>query len=406
MVYLMAGFTVFGRKYYDTALLVGRDSLLLQHRTVSLRGGWPSSPTRYNARVNGDLQAPVLAARRRLPQSGPFSCQDNPNFMPAHRDCRRYIVVTISDPDMSNTGNWHGPFKKRLSAFIDGAARTHEGDVEGLHQTRVASRRLRELVPLMGLERQMARKLDKRLGKVRKRLGKVRELDVLANLISELRQDGDGLAPALRELEADVVKRRTAARERLASKLPLAKLEALASRLRRIAKRRDANHTNRNRSSARGPKNPWLLALEARAARRATSLRSAIDVAGAIYAPKRLHNARVALKELRYSAELLAEARKGPSSGDMETLKAAQDVLGRLRDREVLIERIRLLQTELSRSNLDAVRQLELLERMLEDDCRRIHARYMHDRLKLLAVADRVGGVKVESTPASRRLVS
>jgi hypothetical protein len=49
---------------------------------------------------------------------------------------------------------------------------------------------------------------------------------------------------------------------------------------------------------------------------------------------------------------------------------------------------------------------LELLERMLEDDCRRIHARYMHDRLKLLAVADRVGGVKVESTPASRRLVS
>ena len=74
----------------------------------------------------------------------------------------------------------YAPFRKRLDDFIESARRIHEGDVEAVHRTRVASRRLREFVPLLGLDHDTSEKLSQQLTKVTRRLGKVRELDVLS----------------------------------------------------------------------------------------------------------------------------------------------------------------------------------------------------------------------------------
>ena len=41
-----------------------------------------------------------------------------------------------------------------------------------------------------------------------------------------------------------------------------------------------------------------------RVARRAASLKAAIDEAGAVYLPERLHAVRIAVKKLRYAVEL------------------------------------------------------------------------------------------------------
>src|SRR5712671_3316791 len=59
------------------------------------------------------------------------------------------------------------------------------GDVRAIHRTRVASRRLRELLPVVGLDAAVAAKLARRLRKVARVLGSVRELDVLLRLIEE-----------------------------------------------------------------------------------------------------------------------------------------------------------------------------------------------------------------------------
>src|SRR6476661_5046661 len=76
--------------------------------------------------------------------------------------------------------------KKRVDPFTRVLAAVEQGDVRALHRARVASRRLRELLPMLQLQPSRARKLSRRLRKVTMRLGAVRELDVLLLLIDEL----------------------------------------------------------------------------------------------------------------------------------------------------------------------------------------------------------------------------
>jgi CHAD domain-containing protein len=107
--------------------------------------------------------------------------------------------------------------------------------------------------------------------------------------------------------------------------------------------------------------------------------------------PEYLHDVRIALKKLRYAAELLRETRHDRTSADLRVLKGAQDVLGRLHDLEVLLEWVRQVQASLSTPDLTAWRDLGSLAHAIEDDCRLLHARYMRDRARLTAIADRMG---------------
>ena len=68
---------------------------------------------------------------------------------------------------------------KRARPVHARAERRGAGDVAALHRARVASRRLRELLPMLQLDHDKSRKLRPTLRKVTRRLGAVRELDVL-----------------------------------------------------------------------------------------------------------------------------------------------------------------------------------------------------------------------------------
>ena len=77
-----------------------------------------------------------------------------------------------------------------------------DDDVEALHRSRVASRRLREILPVLGLERHPGRqtpvrKLRRRLRRLTSALGGVRELDVALGILDELRQRRPDLEQAL-----------------------------------------------------------------------------------------------------------------------------------------------------------------------------------------------------------------
>ena len=133
-----------------------------------------------------------------------------------------------------------------------------------------------------------------------------------------------------------------------------------------------------------------MWALEARVVRRAVRVRSAIEATGSVYVPQRLHDVRIALKKFRDALELLAEARERPATAEIAALEHAQDVLGRLHDLEVLADRGRHVQVSLSPPDLAAWREIASLVHAAEDDCRPLHARYMHDRVRLLAIADRM----------------
>lgn len=276
--------------------------------------------------------------------------------------------------------------RKRLTVFSHKSKRIDD-DVDALHRTRVASRRLRELLPVLRLDGRTTRKLDRRLRRVTKRLGAVRDLDALMGLLEELRRDRRYSKTALMEVQTVVEDKRKIARGQLQAQLSPAKLQKITRRLKRVAKQLQAETEANEGAAERRQTRATLWAVEARAARRAVSVREAIEVAGTVYAAAPLHQVRIALKKLRFALELTAELEHRPAARDLATLKASQDLLGRLHDFQVLIEHASHIQS--TRLVIDPVawRELGVLVRTLERDCRKLHARYVRTASRLAEIA-------------------
>ena len=125
--------------------------------------------------------------------------------------------------------------------------------------------------------------------------------------------------------------------------------------------------------------------------------------AGAVYLPERLHAVRIAVKKLRYAVELSTEAageRGGDGSARAEARPGAARPAARL---QMLIDAVRQTQASLTPPSVTVWRDLDALVASLEDDCRRLHARYMRMRDELDAI-DRTPQRPVAlRTPAARR---
>jgi hypothetical protein len=74
----------------------------------------------------------------------------------------------------------------------------------------------------------------------------------------------------------------------------------------------------------------------------------------------------------------------------LSRLKAQQDLLGRMHDLEILIDRARQAQGLLSPRDRRGMSELTRLIRVLEDECREGHAAYMHARPALIKLCDSI----------------
>jgi CHAD domain-containing protein len=286
--------------------------------------------------------------------------------------------------------------RKRLDAFTRTLPGVEEGDVGALHRARVASRRLRELLPLLQLDTDVVRKLGRRLRKVTRRLGTVRELDVLLLLIDELHVSRREYGAGLSRVAVAVAKERDDARSRLLERMPIGEMRKAARKLERSADHMESADADRGRTLAL---RAWRWAVDARVATRAERLRRAMDEAGAVYLPERLHAVRIAVKKLRYAVELTTEIAGQRSSPDLRALKRAQDVLGRMHDLQVLIDRVRQVQASLMPPSVTLWRALDALVTFLDNSCRQLHGRYISRRAELETLAARLG--KARGVPAA-----
>ncbi|HWW88248.1 MAG TPA: CHAD domain-containing protein, partial [Vicinamibacterales bacterium] len=228
---------------------------------------------------------------------------------------------------------------------------------------------------------------SRRLRRVTQRFGTVRELDVLLVLIDELHLSWPHHGDALARVAVVVAKDRDEARERLARQLPIGELRRLIGKLGRIAADL-AKHEESGVKKAEG--RGWLWAIDARIVRRASQVRLTMHDAGSVYVPERLHAVRIAVKKLRYACELPAEIMAARTTAELRVLKRSQEVLGRMHDLQVLIDRVRQVQATLTPPNIAVWRGLDRLVSALDDDCRRLHARYMRSRPPLEAIVDRL----------------
>jgi CHAD domain-containing protein len=292
-------------------------------------------------------------------------------------------------------------FRDRLDRFTKTLSGVEQGDARSVHRARVASRRLRELVPLLQFERAASRKVSKKLKRATRNLGAVRELDVTLALVEELQQSRRYADRALRQVASDI--RRTRDEEWREFKE-----QERTSQLRRVARKlgkriQDAEQDVEAAASEEAQRERgWRWALDARLAKRARTLRQAIDHAGAVYLAERVHAVRIALKKVRYGVEVAADAGM-PAGAELKALKRNQELLGRLHDLQVLTDRVRRVQANLERPSASLSRELNMLVAGLEQSCRRLHARYVRDRQYLVELCDRLVLKGMPSTRSMRK---
>ena len=271
-------------------------------------------------------------------------------------------------------------------------------NVDALHRSRVASRRLREILPVLGIERSetpapAADGLGQRVRRVTRALGSVRELDVALDILSEVEQEypelGEVVAAARRTVEAD----RDARREGMTRQLEEIEAPSLAGELAALDE-----HVGADSAATRAA------SLRKRLDRRVDRLEAAIDAAGALYAFDRLHLVRIAVKKLRYALELVHEFGRVPTRRLVNTLRRFQDLLGRQHDLEIVAGYVRRLgRAGTGRFASDVERVLAVLER----ETRELHARYLARVERLEDVMAQCRGAidrrLAEGTPPKRR---
>jgi CHAD domain-containing protein len=256
-----------------------------------------------------------------------------------------------------------------LSAVRDGAP-------EGIHQARVATRRIRELLPLTaeGRRSDTADELAGEFRAVGRSLGAVRDADVQTELLRSLETRIPGAAPAL------VLLRQRHERQRLALMRALIK-EFERVELDRLLESVQHGVVRSLRHSAAG----WDRRLRRAIAERAAGAREAIVHATGVYFPKRAHKARIAIKKFRYATEIAAAAGLWNAREIIRELKKGQELLGRVHDRQELLDRLPANAAAYPEGTDHE--QVELVAQVVEAEAHDLHTRYLARRQGLLDAA-------------------
>ena len=255
------------------------------------------------------------------------------------------------------------------------------GEHVGVHQARVATRRLREAVPVLstGLKNSKAGKASRKIRRLTRALGAVRELDVTLHLVDELMRHSKLPRNALEEVRRHVIEERDRRREMMLERLENVDAEKLGRRLESVAEALNGSDEE-----------AWRPVLSARVANRAARLEDALAHAGQMYAPERLHDVRIAAKKLRYGLELAADSGAKTAAPLVRRIKRLQDLLGRLHDMQVLQEHTAAVQAGPATSRPAMHESLGLVARYVEAECRHLHGRYLAVAASIEEVVDAV----------------
>ena len=201
----------------------------------------------------------------------------------------------------------------------------------------------------------------KRVRHVTRALGSVRELDVAIGILGEVEEAHPELAEVVSVARAGVEEDRRSRREQMAGQLQEIRAGTLAGDLTMLE-----SLVGHEPAAARSA------SLRRRLERRVDRLEAAIEAAGALYAFDRLHMVRIAVKQLRYTLELVHEFGGVPTKRPVNSLRRFQDLLGRQHDLEVVAGYVRRLGcTGKGRFADEVGRVLDVLVR----ETRELHAR-------------------------------
>jgi CHAD domain-containing protein len=278
-----------------------------------------------------------------------------------------------------------------------------KGDPEGVHQLRVASRRIREALPILsdGSHPHRVRRMQRVVRTLTRTLGPVRECDVSLLLLTAFERAHPENRPAIELVRQAIVAKRKDLQDLLREHLDSVSSDELSRKLAKATRRKKKTTIHARETPKPGDSDEhWRLALAARIVRRSKQLEQSVEYAGALYASDRLHGVRVSVKKLRYALELGQEARLGRLTSAVRFLKKMQDNLGELQDREMLLDRVRTVHA--AQGHPAVSDSLERLTRLLEEETRQYHAQFVSHREDLMKLCAGVRQQASDIAPIGR----
>ena len=257
---------------------------------------------------------------------------------------------------------------RNLHILFGSMPAVRDGDVDAIHDARVATRRVRALLPI-ALSGYHHSYLDRWLPLLRdagRLIGRARDLDVALEQLDHMEARLPSAGAVIAAMRAELSAHHAKQRRRLVKGLDALSLAELQS-LRRSGAPREVVRGRSARAAA-----------EAAIAEQAESVRNAVVKASGIYMPNRAHVLRIEMKMLRYLLEPLSDDR--PVRTAVKPLKRAQEVLGTLHDRQGLIDLI------------DSARRPEsgraAIRSLAEQDCRDLFRSYVEQRDAVVRACD------------------
>jgi CHAD domain-containing protein len=271
------------------------------------------------------------------------------------------------------------------------------GRTRGLHKTRVASRRIREALPIVAAAAPQAKvkKLNRKMRALTRALGPIRELDVELHLLEDRATPAGTSDRALEIVRREITSRRQTLREELEDDAPVDDLKRLLKKLERVADGKGRRKGQRRKKAESKLEAQWRGVLAARLMRRAKRLGASIDDAGPLYAPERLHGVRISTKKLRYTLEIARDAGVAGTAPLLKLLKRHQERLGDMHDLQMLVKHVR--ETEAAPGVGSDMGDLTAYADSLDRECRRLHAGFVEHRDQLASV---VKDVRQQIVPA------
>ena len=271
------------------------------------------------------------------------------------------------------------------------------GHTGALHKTRVASRRIREALPIVAAAAppDKVKKLSRKMRAITRSLGPIRELDVELGLLEDKSKMEGAPGRALEMVRRETASRRQALREKVADHAPVGDLKKLLRKLERVGEKEGRGKGQAAKDQKDGSQKAedkfeaqWRGVLATRLMRRTKRMATALAEAGPVYSPERLHQVRISTKKLRYVLEIAREAGVPAALPLVRILKRHQERLGHLHDLQMLLKHVR----EAEASPIAGLRlnDLTAYAESLDRECRQLHADFVEHRSELALVVKEV----------------
>jgi CHAD domain-containing protein len=280
---------------------------------------------------------------------------------------------------MNRQASYDSLWRKRLDALNAVWPEFLAGHSQALHKARVASRRIREALPVVAVSAapEKVKKLRRKMRDLTRYLGPIRELDVELDMLDKKSARDGASPPALTLMRGEVASRRHALRDRLEDEQPVVDVNKLIKKLERVAEV-GGHRAKKGSKQAKIHEDAWRGALAATLLRRAKRLKAALEEVGPLYAPERLHDVRIATKKLRYALEIAQDAGNAEAKVLVKTLRREQERLGHLHDLQALMRHVR--EAEMSPRPGSPLADLAAYADSLERECRHLHAQFVEHR--------------------------